>query len=827
MSRADINRRVEVSADIADSVYKFEEYFVKNSDILSDKSDENIDDIEEVLNSKKAPLPPNTELKDYYYDPSTGVAAIAVYDSVTGETYIAYAGTNMGADGSADVISDVNIGFNNSLALKKLEESATSFYREVQKSGANVTVTTGHSFGDFISTRVAIVEQTPYKFGYQGAPQSVSVKTILEMNYDRLLSYKVLSKEELDKLIVQEEIEEQRVNQLISNYSGYAVTFSTTADALTNALWDQKPNEIDFDGKTTIKGFHLDGPKDLLLNFLAKKFDTKLEAVYVGNVIAIDVPIEHDMSAYKNSMEAMHYTTTAVLSDLNSVDFNRDGVADFVLSPEYLVKTPIIPAWASGGAGSTINLDLGVLEVVATNLRGISTYLSDLLTLNGEGISANQQVVDGVNQRKESYKETISEQLESIALVQAVKDIDSAFEQIVDLETMLSTIVSYDSYEFSRRFDNWGSSIFYSWYKENGSSWNYNSVVNSLTRLSIGVGELRSVARNNSDVGPSKYGGIFSIGTRTNVARRGEELINSFEEEIESVTKGIGNRSSYSDGIPLAIGEVLDVIHFNLQAVIQCVNYTVEVVEKIKDAMISVDAQLASDITKLDLSLISPVDVSIYTDYQTFLESTGVFDDMSVLKAYDDQIDKKAEELANSMSTEFSNYLSEVSSEISSTNSLLSTIVSTSNKLTNQMETNVYYKEWGEKEKHYYGRVGDFISISYAISRLQSESSEIDRMLTTASTKVNTVVGALGNLYEPFRRGAEDAIYGLSGLEAIVKAQLSISEVLLSMKSRFEEMKVQISSNQGVAVNALGEKMDEIISLMSTSEQLITDCFGN
>lgn len=36
MSRADINRRVEVAADIADSVYKFEEYFVKNSDILSD-----------------------------------------------------------------------------------------------------------------------------------------------------------------------------------------------------------------------------------------------------------------------------------------------------------------------------------------------------------------------------------------------------------------------------------------------------------------------------------------------------------------------------------------------------------------------------------------------------------------------------------------------------------------------------------------------------------------------------------------------------------------------------------------------------------------------
>ncbi|WP_244228375.1 SA1320 family protein [Streptococcus suis] len=827
MSKEEINRRVTVSADISASVYEFEKYFVKNSAWLSDKSKQDINMVKRELISKKAPLPPNTELTNYYYDPSTGVAAIAVKDNQTGETYIAYAGTNVEADSIQDPISDLHIGFSNQLPLRRIEDSATAFYREVQESGANVTVTTGHSYGDFLATRVAIVEQTPYKFGYQGAPQSVSTRSFLEINYDLILLSGQVTKEELDAWIRAEKMEEERVNQLIANYSGYSATFATTADALTNALWEQKPNEIQFDGRVVLGGFDLDLAKSLLLHIVKRKLNTEVDTSYVGNVIAIDVPIEHKMSAYKNSMEAMHYTTTAVLADLNSVDFNRDGVADFVLSPEYLVKTPIIPAWASGGAGSTINLDLGVLEVVATNLRGISTYLSDLLTLNGEGISANLQVADGVNQRKESYKETISEQLESIALVQAVKDIDSAFEQIVDLETMLSTIVSYDSYEFSRRFDNWGSSVFYSWYKGNGSSWNYNSVVNSLTRLSIGSGELRSVARNNSDVGPSKYGGIFSIGTRTNVARRGEELINSFEEEIESVTKGIGNRSSYSDGIPLAIGEVLDVIHFNLQAVIQCVNYTVEVVEKIKDAMISVDAQLASDITKLDLSFISPVDVSIYTDYQTFLESTGVFDDMSVLKAYDDQIDKKAEELANSMSSEFSNYLSEVSSEISSTNSLLSTIISTSNKLTNQMDTNIYYKEWGEKEKHYYGRVGDFISISYAISRLQSESSEIDRMLTTASTKVNTVVGALGNLYEPFRRGAEDAIYGLSGLEAIVKAQLSISEVLLSMKSRFEEMKVQISSNQGVAVNALGEKMDEIISLMSTSEQLITDCFGN
>ncbi|HHT7814935.1 TPA: hypothetical protein ACT2IF_002336, partial [Streptococcus suis] len=201
-TQEELIRRVHVSADISDYVYTYEINYTK---YIQERNEGNNNYSNEKINElarNETPTPKNTKISHSAYDSTTGVAAIAVYDSVTGETYIAYAGTNMDADGSADVISDVNIGFNNSLALKKLEESATSFYREVQKSGANVTVTTGHSFGDFLSTRVAIVEQTPYKFGYQGAPQSVSVKTILEMNYESLLSSKVISKEELDKLIV-------------------------------------------------------------------------------------------------------------------------------------------------------------------------------------------------------------------------------------------------------------------------------------------------------------------------------------------------------------------------------------------------------------------------------------------------------------------------------------------------------------------------------------------------------------------------------------------------------------------------------------------------
>ena len=44
------------------------------------------------------------EIVDCMYDKDSGVAAIAVYDKFTEETYISYAGTNYKADGHKDII---------------------------------------------------------------------------------------------------------------------------------------------------------------------------------------------------------------------------------------------------------------------------------------------------------------------------------------------------------------------------------------------------------------------------------------------------------------------------------------------------------------------------------------------------------------------------------------------------------------------------------------------------------------------------------------------------------------------------------------------------
>ncbi|MBY5021304.1 hypothetical protein NF419_04860 [Streptococcus suis] len=100
LHQEELSRRVDVSAAISDYVYTYEQ---KYNDALNDVDDKTVP-AEKAKDAIKADLDDNgLALSDAIYDPATGIAAIAVYDSQTGETYIAYAGTNFDADGWKDV----------------------------------------------------------------------------------------------------------------------------------------------------------------------------------------------------------------------------------------------------------------------------------------------------------------------------------------------------------------------------------------------------------------------------------------------------------------------------------------------------------------------------------------------------------------------------------------------------------------------------------------------------------------------------------------------------------------------------------------------------
>ena len=99
------NRRVEMSAVLSDAVYNYEKAYTGaiegdpetvTKDVLRDAG----------INTK------SYEIVDSMYDKDSGVAAIAVKDKLTEETYISYAGTNYKADGHKDIIVDAAIGIN-------------------------------------------------------------------------------------------------------------------------------------------------------------------------------------------------------------------------------------------------------------------------------------------------------------------------------------------------------------------------------------------------------------------------------------------------------------------------------------------------------------------------------------------------------------------------------------------------------------------------------------------------------------------------------------------------------------------------------------------
>lgn len=105
------NRRVEMSAILSDAVYNYEKAYT--GAIEGDPETVTKDVLRDAGINKDS-----YEIVDKMYDPDSGVAAIAVKDTMTGETYISYAGTNMKADffiyircESRDYVTLSNIGF--------------------------------------------------------------------------------------------------------------------------------------------------------------------------------------------------------------------------------------------------------------------------------------------------------------------------------------------------------------------------------------------------------------------------------------------------------------------------------------------------------------------------------------------------------------------------------------------------------------------------------------------------------------------------------------------------------------------------------------------
>ena len=148
------NRRVEMSAVLSDAVYNYEKAYTGAIEGNPEKVTKDV--LHDAGIHKDS-----YKIVDKMYDPDSGVAAIAVYDKLTKETYISYAGTNMDADGHKDPIVDLAIALNDTLYLKEKNKPALDFYDRVEVNGHYISTTTGHSYGEFQAGRTAMERQVP------------------------------------------------------------------------------------------------------------------------------------------------------------------------------------------------------------------------------------------------------------------------------------------------------------------------------------------------------------------------------------------------------------------------------------------------------------------------------------------------------------------------------------------------------------------------------------------------------------------------------------------------------------------------------------------
>ncbi len=869
------NRRVEMSAVLSDAVYKYEVAYTAGRKNPTEMAVGVLDDAGVDSSSYK--------IVDSMYDRGSGVAAIAVYDDLTKETYISYAGTNMGADGHKDPIVDLAIALNDTLYLKEKNKLALDFYDRVEANGHYISTTTGHSYGEYQAGRTAMERQVPYNFGYQGAPQSVNGKTANEMVADRDAAWYVdvigksnnfeefkqkleakanaanfgitrmtfgfkkntvklpddavlrqywdyLShlKDTSPETLKAAKEEAERIEALRKNYKGYSVTFSTTRDTLTNIAWAQDGKEISFGGQAldnSVAETLLDNNTWLVIKFLGITRETK----YPGNVVAIDLPIHHNMTKYRENAEAMEYTKQVVLEQLFAVDIDGDSLLDFAVTPENTTTRDLLKKY---GDSKEIRLDTTSMMTLITNLNASLRHAEDLLEVVQRTSQANENVMNNLSSRTNNLKEAVFQHLQSISLIEAIQKIDNAFSTYDGMKETFKTLNAYDPYDFSRNFDWFGFSGLNDYFYSNGNNFDHGAIASKLysakfnselTLLDIEVHKMTSKGKSEGNIWAESA-------TSTYLGVRGAELVNSFEGMIEKSTTGLDKRSHFGDGIPQAVNEILKVLEQNIQTIIHCISYTISVAIIIQTALEQTDRGLARNIDTLDFSSVPDVNTSVSQDYNTYLEESGIFDDRDVISAFDDQIDVRAEDLANQMSTSFSSYLDSAKSYIQNTNKVINTSRDNLKDLINDFPTEIYYKnKFDDKDdKKFYGTVESEISISGTIRTAASDIDILDIDLTTAATTINLVVSMLGGFKPAFRNGMEDAFYGAAELKGVVRAQKAVGAVVKSLQIRFTNFKSDLESlASGAAVQALGYKLGDMTNLMGNVSHVIDDCFGD
>ena len=508
-----------------------------------------------------------------------------------------------------------------------------------------------------------------------------------------------------------------------------------------------------------------------------------------------------------------------------SVDVDYDGKLDAQFGKDKLLTTELMPG---SGAGKDIVINFSSLQGLSKNLQGLLEDIKQIRELLTKSTTTNNTVESRKSSRTETLEQSIVSYLEQINLIKSIKNLDNFYTKLEDKEKLFSEIANYSTYQFSRQFDWFGFSGFKTWCYRSGASWDYGIVTTLLDSLSKKASETWDTI-NKIIVMPGITPGstrIIQLNTKTGIAQKGEATINSFKKSISDTLKGEGIRSTFDDGISNPLTEVLAVELTNVDKMEECINSMIGSVNALAESHRNNDATIEQN-WRSNQDVMGGYKVErIPTDFDTFVEKSNLFDDLEVLKAFDQQVDNTTKSLGDSMITAFSEYLSEAKSSARGTHVCLKDTEYAANDVISEFPTEICYKE-KEDDIHFYNTVEACISIASSIKEIKNFINDIEGEYQETIRTIDNAGGTLPTLKAQLRSYLEDAIYNYSTLSDVVKAQRVIAGIMKRLCDQVQSYLSLVNENKGKSIEALAERMGEMRTMASHISQVVEQCFGS
>ena len=220
----------------------------------------------------------------------------------------------------------------------------------------------------------------------------------------------------------------------------------------------------------------------------------------------------------------------------------------------------------------------------------------------------------------------------------------------------------------------------------------------------------------------------------------------------------------------------------------------------------------------------------IPSDFNTFVEKSGLFDDLAVLKAFDKQVDDEANSLSSKMATSFTAYLTVAKDKSRNTYADLKDTQMSAASVISDFPTGIYYKEEkeeGEYDIHYYRTIEESIEVAATIKETENLITELEKSYRDTIQTIDSAGGLLSTLKTELRNYLEDAIYNYSTLSEVVRAQRLIMLVMNKINAQVTSFSELVNQNKGKSIEALDDRMKELGVMTSHISELISTCFGD